>query len=159
MGLSSSATTFKTINLMLSTELSVQNWTNPARQLIVYISNYQDFFNYLWRNIYERHDSGDIFKYKLGKWVLSIDECAFMSLRDIGKNKSMRQYLIESVDSWVNKKETFLTDEFISEMCDFIKSENEDLYYRLMKKCALKGISVGEGIFEALNLLQLWNNK
>ncbi len=99
-------------------------------------------------------DDGDIFKYKLGKWVLSVDECAFMSLRDIEKNKSMRQYLIESVDSWVNKKEVFLTDEFISEMCDFIKSENEDLYYRLMKKCALKGISVGEGIFEALNLLQ-----
>ena len=99
-------------------------------------------------------DDGDIFKYKLGKWVLSVDECAFMSLRDIEKNKSMRQYLIESVDSWVNKKEVFLTDEFISEMCDFIKSENEDLYYRLMKKCALKGVSVGEGIFEALNLLQ-----
>ena len=99
-------------------------------------------------------DDGDIFKYKLGKWVLSVDECAFMSLRDIEKNKSMRQYLIESVDSWVNKKEVFLTDEFISEMCDFIKSENEDLYYRLMKKCALKGISVGEGIFEALNLVQ-----
>lgn len=98
-------------------------------------------------------DSGDIFKYKLGKWVLSIDECAFESLRDVGKNKSMRQYLIESVDSWVNKEEVFLTDKFISEMCDFIKSENEDLYYRLMKKCALKGISVGEGIFEALNLL------
>jgi hypothetical protein len=97
-------------------------------------------------------DNGDIFKYKLGKWVLSIDECAFMSLEGHGKNKSMRQYLIESVDSWVNKKETFLTDEFISEMCDFIKSENEDLYYRLMKKCALKGITVGEGIFEALSL-------
>lgn len=97
-------------------------------------------------------DNGDIFKYKLGKWVLSIDECAFMSLESHGKNKSMRQYLIESVDSWVNKKETFLTDEFISEMCDFIKSENEDLYYRLMKKCALKGITVGEGIFEALSL-------
>ena len=99
-------------------------------------------------------DDGDIFKYKLGKWVLGVDECAFMSLRDIEKNKSMRQYLIESVESWVNKKEVFLTDEFISEMCDFIKSENEDLYYRLMKKCALKGVSVGEGIFEALNLLQ-----
>ncbi|MDR7665609.1 hypothetical protein RG963_07430 [Methanosarcina sp. Z-7115] len=98
-------------------------------------------------------DDGDIFKYKFGKWVLSVDECAFMSLRDIEKNKSMRQYLIESVDSWVNKKEVFFTDEFISEMCDFIKSENEDLYYLLMKKCALKGISVGEGIFEALNLL------
>lgn len=98
-------------------------------------------------------DSGEMFYFKLGKWVLSIDECAFTSLRDIGKNKSMRQYLIESVDSWVNKKEVFLTDEFVSEMCDFIKSENEDLYYRLMKKCALKGISVGEGIFEALNLV------
>ena len=54
-------------------------------------------------------DIGDIFDYKLGKWVLSVDECAFMSLRDIEKNKSMRQYLIESVDSWVNKKEVFLT--------------------------------------------------
>jgi hypothetical protein len=98
-------------------------------------------------------DSRDMFKYKLGKWVLSIDECAFTDLMDLGKNKSMRQYLIESIDSWVNKTEPLLTDEFISEMCDFIKSENEVLYDRLMKKCALKGISVGEGIFESLSLL------
>ncbi len=98
-------------------------------------------------------DSGDMFKYKLGKWVLSIDECAFMDLNEIGKNKSMRQYLIESIDNWVNKKEPLITDEFISEMCDFIKSENEVLYDRLVKKCALKGISVGEGIFESLSLL------
>jgi len=56
--------------------------------------------------------SGDLFKYKLGKWVLGIDECAFESLRDIGKNKPMRQYLIESIDNWVNKKKVFLTDEF-----------------------------------------------
>jgi hypothetical protein len=98
-------------------------------------------------------DSGDMFKYKLGKWVLSIDECAFTDLMDIGKNKSIRQYLVESIDSWVNKTEPLLTDEFISEMCDFIKSENEVLYDRLMKKCALKGISVGEGIFESLSLL------
>lgn len=98
-------------------------------------------------------NSGDIFKYKLGKWVLSIDECAFMNLMDIGKNKSIRQYLIESIDNWVNKEEPLITDEFISEMCDFIKNENEVLYAHLVKKCALKGISVGEGIFESLNLL------
>lgn len=98
-------------------------------------------------------NSGDMFKYKLGKWVLSIDECAFTDLMDLGKNKSMRQYLIESIDKWVNKKEPLFTDEFILEMCDFIKSENEVLYDRLMKKCALKGMSVGEGIFESLNLL------
>jgi hypothetical protein len=98
-------------------------------------------------------DSGDMFKYKLGKWVLSVDECAFTDLMNIGKNKSVRQYLIESIDNWVNKKEPLVTDEFISEMCDFIKSENEDLYDHLMKKCALRGISVGEGIFEALSLL------
>jgi hypothetical protein len=98
-------------------------------------------------------DNEDMFKYKLGKWVLSIDECAFMDLMEIGKNKSVRQYLIESIDIWVNKEESLMTDEFISEMCDSIKSENEDLYNRLMKKCALKGISVGEGIFESLSLL------
>jgi hypothetical protein len=98
-------------------------------------------------------ESEDIFDYKLGKWVFGIDECAFMNLSGIGKNKSVRQYLIESVENWVNKKETLLTDEFILDMCDFIKNENEDLYYRLMNKCALKGISAGEGIFEALGLL------
>jgi len=98
-------------------------------------------------------NSGEMFKYKLGKWVLSIDECAFMDLMNLGKNKSVRQYLIESIDNWVNKEEPLITDEFISEMCDFIKSENEVLYDRLMKKCALKGISVGEGIFESLSLL------
>jgi len=98
-------------------------------------------------------DSGEIFDYKLEKWVLGIDECAFENLRDIGKSKSLRQYLLESVDSWANKKEPLLTDEFILNICDFIKTENEDLYYRLMNKCALKGISPGEGIFEALGLL------
>lgn len=98
-------------------------------------------------------DSGDMFKYKLGKWVLSIDECAFMNLMDLGKNKSMRQYLIESIDNWVNKEDLILTDRFISEMCDFIKRENEALYDRMVKKCALKGISLGEGIFESLSLL------
>jgi hypothetical protein len=109
-------------------------------------------FNFC-RGIFLEDDSGDMFKYKLGKWVLSVDECAFMDLMEIGKNKSVRQYLIESIDNWVNKKEPLITDEFISEMCDFIKSENEVLYDNLMKKCALKGISVGEGIFEALSLL------
>jgi hypothetical protein len=98
-------------------------------------------------------DSGEMFKNKLGKWILSIDECAFMDLMEIGKNKPMRQYLIESIDNWVNKKEPLITDEFILETCDFIKSENEVLYDRLIKKCALKGISVGEGIFESLSLL------
>lgn len=98
-------------------------------------------------------DSGEMFDFKLGKWVLSIDECAFMSLRDIGKDKPIKKYLIESIESWVDKKEVVLTDKFISEICDVIKNENEDLYDRLIKKCALKGISLGEGIFEALNLL------
>jgi hypothetical protein len=69
-------------------------------------------------------DNGDMFKYELGKWGLSIDECAFTNLMDLGKNKSMRHYLIESIDSWVNKKELLMTNKFISEMCDFIKSEN-----------------------------------
>ncbi len=68
-------------------------------------------------------DSGNMFKYKLGKWVLSIDECTFMNLMDLENNKSMCQYLIESIDSWVNNKEPLITDEFILEMCDFIKSE------------------------------------
>lgn len=97
-------------------------------------------------------DSRDMFDFKLEKWVLGVDECAFTSLSAIGKDKPLRQYLIESVDKWVNKEEVFLTDKFISEMCDFIKDQNENLYDSLMKKCALKGISVGEGIFEALNL-------
>lgn len=98
-------------------------------------------------------DSRDIFDFKLEKWVLGADECAFVNLSAIGKDKPLRQYLMESVENWVNKEEVFLTDKFISEMCDFIKSKDENLYDRLMKKCALKGISVGEGIFEALNLL------
>lgn len=98
-------------------------------------------------------NSRDIFDFKLEKWVLGADECAFVSLSAIGKDKPLSQYLMESVENWVNKEEVFLTDKFVSEMCDFIKSQNEDLYDRLMKKCALKGISVGEGIFEALNLL------
>jgi hypothetical protein len=72
---------------------------------------------------------------------------------NLGKNKYMRQYLIESIDSWVNKKEPLITDEFISEMCDFIKSETEVLYDHLMKKWALEGITICEGIFQSLSLL------
>jgi len=99
-------------------------------------------------------DSGNKFKYKLGKWVLLRDECVFTSLEGRGKSTSMRQYLIESIDNWVNKKEDFPIQEFVAEMCEFIKSKNESIYFRLMEKCALKGISVGDGIFEALSMCQ-----
>jgi hypothetical protein len=99
-------------------------------------------------------ESGDFFKYKLGKWVLLRDECVFTSLEGRGKDTSMRQYLLESIDKWAHKKEDFPIQEFVSEMCEFIKSKNEDLYFLLMEKCALKGISVGEGIFEALSMCQ-----
>ena len=99
-------------------------------------------------------DSGDMFKYKLGKWVLLRDECVFTSLEGRGKSTSMRQYLLESIDNWVNKKEDFPIQEFVAEMCEFIKSKNESIYFRLMEKCALKGISVGDGIFEALSMCQ-----
>jgi hypothetical protein len=96
----------------------------------------------------------DKFKFKLGKWVLLRDECVFTSLEGRGKSTSIHQYLIESIDNWVNKKEDFPIQEFVAEMCEFIKSKNEDIYFHLMEKCALKGISVGEGIFEALSMCQ-----
>ena len=99
-------------------------------------------------------DSGEIFRYKLGKWVLLRDECTFMNLDRLGKDISMHQHLLESINDWVNKEEEFPIQEFVSEMCQFIKSKNEDLYFRLMERCALKGISVGEGIFEALSIYQ-----
>jgi hypothetical protein len=35
-------------------------------------------------------ESGDFFKYKLGKWVLLRDECVFTSLEGRGKDTSMR---------------------------------------------------------------------
>jgi hypothetical protein len=99
-------------------------------------------------------NSEDKFKYKLGKWVLLRDECVFTSLECRGKSISMRQYLLESIDNWANKKEDFPIQEFVAEMCEFIKSKNESIYFRLMEKCALKGISVGDGIFEALSMCQ-----
>ena len=67
-------------------------------------------------------DNGELFNFKLSMWVLSIDECAFENVSSIAKNKPMREYLIESVESWVNKDEVIFTDKFILEMCDFIKS-------------------------------------
>ena len=99
-------------------------------------------------------NSEDKFKYKLGKWVLLKDECVFTSLEGRGKSIDIHQYLIESIDNWVNKKEDFPIQEFVAEMCEFIKSKNEDIYFHLMEKCALKGISVGDGIFEALSMCQ-----
>ncbi len=99
-------------------------------------------------------DSEDTFRYKLGKWVLLRDECIFTNLDRLGKDTSVHQYLLESIDNWVNKEEEFPIQEFVSEMCEFVKSKNEDLYFRLMEKCALKGINVGEGIFESLSRFQ-----
>ena len=72
-------------------------------------------------------DSEDMFKFKLGKWILLRDECVFMSLEGLGKDTSVHQYLLESIDNWVTKKEEFAIQEFVSEMCAFIKSENEDI--------------------------------
>ncbi|MEN6553384.1 MAG: hypothetical protein ABFC34_10945 [Methanobacterium sp.] len=98
-------------------------------------------------------DNESRFRYRLGKWLLNRDECVFMSVIDQNRDdNSIRQHLIGSINNWVNKKEELATQEIVSEICEFIKSENEDLYLRLMEKCALKGINVGEGIFEALSM-------
>ena len=99
-------------------------------------------------------DSEEMFRYKLGKWVLLRDECAFMNLDRLGKDISMHKHLLESIDDWVNQEEESQIQEFVSEMCQFIKSSNENLYFRLMEKCALNGISVGDAIFEALSVHQ-----
>lgn len=100
-------------------------------------------------------DNESRFRYRLGKWLVSRDECVFTSVTDQNRDdESTRRQLIESVNNWVNRKEEFVTQEIVSEMCEFIKSENKDLYFRLMEKCALKGISAGEGIFEALSMCQ-----
>lgn len=99
-------------------------------------------------------ESEEMFRYKLGKWVLLRDECAFMNLDLLGKDVSMHQHLLESIDDWVNQEGESQIQEFVSEMCQFIKSSNADLYFRLMEKCALNGISVGDAIFEALSVHQ-----
>ena len=100
-------------------------------------------------------DNESRFRYRLGKWLFSRDECVFTSVTDQNRDdESTRRQLMESVNNWVNRKEEFVTQEIVSEMCEFIKSENKDLYFRLMEKCALKGISAGEGIFEALSMCQ-----
>ncbi len=98
-------------------------------------------------------DNESRFRYRLGKWLLNRDECVFMSVIDQNRDdKSIRQHLIGSINNWVNREEELVTKEIVSEICEFIKSENEDLYYHLMEKCALKGINVNEGIFEALSM-------
>lgn len=100
-------------------------------------------------------DNESMFRYRLGKWLLSRDECVFTNVTDQNRDdKSTRRQLMESINNWVNRKEEFVTQEIVSEMCEFIKSENEGLYFRLMEKCALKGISTGEGIFQALSMCQ-----
>lgn len=103
----------------------------------------------------ENQDNESRFRYRLGKWLLSRDECVFTTVIDQNRDdKSTRQQLMKSINNWVNRKEEFVTQEIVSEMCEFIKSENEDLYFRLMEKCALKGISASEGIFQALSMCQ-----
>ncbi|HEY3363077.1 MAG TPA: hypothetical protein VGK06_14995 [Methanosarcina sp.] len=100
-------------------------------------------------------DSESRFRYRLGKWLLTRDECVFTSVIDQNRDdNSTRQHLIGSINNWVNEKEEFVTQEIVSEICEFIKKENKDLYFRLMEKCALKGINVGDGIFEALSMCQ-----
>jgi hypothetical protein len=93
----------------------------------------------------------DSFRYRLGKWLLNRNECVFTNVIDQKRDLSVHQYLLESINNWVDKKEEFPIQEFVSEMCGFIKGENEELYLRFTEKCALKGISVDEGIFEALS--------
>lgn len=97
-------------------------------------------------------ETEDKFRYRLGKWLLNRDECVFTQTIDQNRDISTHEYLFESVNSWVNKKEEFPVQEFVSEMCNFLKKENEEVYFLLMEKCALKGISAGEGIFEALSM-------
>lgn len=99
-------------------------------------------------------DSEEMFRYKLGKWVLLRDECAFMNLDKLGKEMSLHKHLLDSINNWVNQEGETQIQEFVSEMCQFIKSNNEELYFRLMEKCALNGISVGDAIFEALSVHQ-----
>ena len=100
-------------------------------------------------------ESESRFRYRLGKWLLMRDECVFTHVTDQNlDDSSTRKHLIGSINNWVNRDEEILMQEFVSEMCEFIKGENKDLYYRLMEKCALKGISVGDGIFEALSMCQ-----
>jgi hypothetical protein len=99
-------------------------------------------------------ENEEMFRYKLGKWVLLRDECAFMNLDRLGKNVSMHKHLLESIDDWLSQEDESQIQEFVSDMCKFIKSSNEDLYFRLMEKCALNGISIGDAIFEALSVHQ-----
>lgn len=99
-------------------------------------------------------DNEEMFRFKLGKWILLRDECVFMNIDKLGKEISMHQHLLESINSWVSQEGEFPIQEFVSEMCQFIKSKNETLYFRLMEKCALNGISVGDAIFEALSVHQ-----
>ncbi len=99
-------------------------------------------------------DSEEMFRFKLGKWVLLRDECAFMNLDRLGKDMSLHQHLLESISNWVNQEGEFPLQEFVSEMCRYVKSNNEALYFRLMEKCALNGISVGDAIFDALSVHQ-----
>lgn len=63
-------------------------------------------------------------------------------------DKSISEHLSGTINIWVNKKEEFTTQKIVSEICESLKNENKDLYFRLMEKCALKGISIGEGIFK-----------
>jgi len=99
-------------------------------------------------------DSEEMFRFKLGKWVLLRDECAFMNLDRLGKDMSLHQHLLESISNWVNQEGEFPLQEFVSEMCSYVKSNNEALYLRLMEKCALNGITVGDAIFDALSVHQ-----
>ncbi len=100
-------------------------------------------------------DSESRFRYRLGKWLLTRDECVFVNVIDQNlDDDSISQHLIKSVNNWVNRKEELVTQEIASEICELIKNKNKDLYFSLMEKCALKGISVGEGLFEALSMCQ-----
>ena len=67
-------------------------------------------------------ESEEMFRYKLGKWVLLRDECIFTSLDGLGKDTSIHQYLLESINNWVNRKEEFETQEIVFEICEFLKN-------------------------------------
>jgi hypothetical protein len=80
------------------------------------------------------------------EWLLNKDEKTFLKVRGQsgGSRISVLDDVYEAILEYVDAKGEFEKDDFVLEFCELLKSENMDLYERLMSKI------VGDFVFNVV---------
>jgi len=80
------------------------------------------------------------------EWLISKDEKTYLRVRGQsgGSRISVLDDVYEAITEYVAANEGFVKDDFVLEFCELIKSENIDLYERLISKIA------GDFVFDVI---------